>query len=315
MDQEAHGMSMDINNPAFVGSCSSLIKNGVDFVNHIADTYKVDRLPMFLFGHAMGATTVLEIILSGDLKMKIEGVIITSPAFRARQAPNSIIRGGFTVARNLPFFGEVIGSRESAKIEVTHLTSVKEVQDHFSLHQEKRFFSVNNDLGKAIIDMGENTLSKASKFTTPMLILQATGDQVTDAQATHRFVMDAKLCPKTYIEFPCQHDLLHDVFVYEVEHSICMWIYKQMGREPKSSEDLIGSLREDIHALQVENERLKRENQSLRIAMTDSGKGDLIKKVVDQDVQRQESGFYTKLSSVVKALKDGENSDKPILFE
>jgi alpha-beta hydrolase superfamily lysophospholipase len=235
LDQEGHGKSKDGDN-LFTGIYLELVSNGINFINHLVAKHReIQKVPVFLLGHAMGATTTLQISLEVKrLDVSLGGIMLSSPAFVPYAAPNPVAYSILNGVMWLPGIESLVGSKHFTTIDVTHLTGILEVQDEFKSQKEKslRFFDVYGYIGKAIIEMGTHSLERAKFIIHPVLTMQSTNDKVISTKHTHEFHSNLK-SDKQYYEFDGGHDLLHDKNAIKVENAMLDWLGEHCDLKPK----------------------------------------------------------------------------------
>ncbi len=174
-------------------------------------------LPVFLFGHSMGALIVLR--AASLLTEAPTGLILTAPAV-------SVAEGLFPWLRKVAAFG----SRWFPWLRLVRLGSSMlsrdaEVIAHFRADPLVFHGRIPTRTGNEILRVSEEARRRASEVTLPMLILQGTADAVVSAQATEEFYQAAGSGDKTLRLYPgLYHDLPREPEKEEIFAEIANWI-------------------------------------------------------------------------------------------
>jgi alpha-beta hydrolase superfamily lysophospholipase len=184
---------------------------------------RLKETPVFLFGLSMGGGTVLEMLLHQpkNLKQEIAGIILVSPFIIASGKPSSVL---------LPFIkasSYIVPVFNAKEIDWTHITSLKAIQSRFENHKE-RFAFVPSTLGRELLLMEEELNQNISKFTHPMLILQAKDDKIVDKKGAEKLWEKSSSKDISYQEYhDCEHNIIHDHTVFLAEKRIIEWLDKK----------------------------------------------------------------------------------------
>ena len=137
------------------------------------------KTPVFLYGHSMGGSLVLNYTIKRD--PVIAGLIVTSPWIRLAFEPPALkVIAGKILRRFIP-----------------RLTLPTGLAAHFISHDEKVVAAYKSDpyvhdklstsTGVAILEMGEWLDKFSGVFSIPVLLMHGSGDKITSAPATKEF--------------------------------------------------------------------------------------------------------------------------------
>lgn len=174
-------------------------------------------LPIFLFGHSMGALIVLR--AAPLMPETPTGLILSAP-------PISVAAALFPWLRNVAAFG----SRWFPWLRLVRLGSSMlsrdaEVVAQFRADPLVFHGRIPTRTGSEILRVSEEIRLHASEVTLPVLILQGTADAVVSAQATEDFYRSAGSGDKTLRLYPgLYHDLPREPEKKEIFAEITNWI-------------------------------------------------------------------------------------------
>ena len=141
---------------------------------------RLDRpLPIFLYGHSLGANLVLNYALRR--KPDLAGVIATAPSLRLAFKPSKIkLFIGQLMAKIMPSF------TMSNSLEIDALSRDKAVvnayRDDVYVHDR-----ISARLAIDLLESGEYVLNHAKKWELPLLLMHGTADRITSHQASQEF--------------------------------------------------------------------------------------------------------------------------------
>lgn len=141
---------------------------------------KIDRpLPVFLYGHSLGANLVLNYALRR--KHDLAGVIATAPSLRLAFKPSRIkLLIGKIMAKIMPSF------TMSNALEIEALSRDKAVvnayRDDVYVHDR-----ISARLAIDLLESGQYAMDHAQDWKIPLLLMHGTADRITSHQASQEF--------------------------------------------------------------------------------------------------------------------------------
>ncbi len=142
--------------------------------------------PAFLYGHSMGALTVINFVLK--TMPPIAGVIATSPPLRiAMPAPAWQLAIGRVLGKVLPKFAL------SSGLDINELSDDPQVASRTETdrYQHDR---VTPAAYFGMVETGEWCLKNASSLKCPMLLMHGKADRITDHTASMEFSLASSQC-------------------------------------------------------------------------------------------------------------------------
>lgn len=195
-----------------------------DDIQHLLDTAKKEypKLPVFLYGHSLGASLVIYMALTR--KLDISGVIATGPAMRPAIPVTPIKLSMAKLFNNLlPTF-----SLDNGLFLPGLSRDEKVVEDYKNDPFVTR--KVSARLGYEILSKGPWNLEHAAEFNLPLLLLQGTEDKLSDPSATAEF---STKVPKQFITYRewngFYHELHNEPEKQEVLEYELAWINKRIS--------------------------------------------------------------------------------------
>ena len=196
------------------GHCPGGYEAVLDTVDHlVAKAEEVfPDLPVFLYGHSMGANVVLNLAMRRN--PKVAGVIASSPMLRlAFEPPAWKLFMGKRMQSIWPGFTERTGLDPHAISRIP-----EEVEDYMNdplVHDKiSAAFSI------PFFEAGEWAIEHADQTKYPTLVFHGTGDRLTSHKGTEAFANNAndkvsfKLYPDAFHELHCEperEEVLNDV--------------------------------------------------------------------------------------------------------
>lgn len=292
MDQEGHGKSKDSEPHPFVKDYTYMIDNGIAYITWLENVFALSKIPLFLLGQAMGATTILHMLKTEKLKCSINGVILLSPAFEMVNAPSSLVQMGFSVVSTLT--GNWWGTGERLVLDPAEYSDVKEVQEYIS-KDKLRNYSISGHLGYSIIKMGADALEYGPKLHCPILIVQGAKDTITKLSATKTFVESLSNCKsKTYVEFETgSHSLLYSTCIWELEYFLISWIEKRMD-EVSPNQEIQKSILKQFEKVNLQLQqntelvaKLEKENERMTLRWDEFLRNSSDSKLIDEKLAKE----------------------------
>jgi len=179
-------------------------------------------LPIFLYGHSLGANLVLNYALRR--KHDLAGVIATAPSLRLAFKPSKIkLLIGRLMAKIMPSF------TMSNSLEIDALSRdkavVKAYRDDVYVHDR-----ISARLAIDLFESGQYALDHAQDWKIPLLLMHGTADRITSHQASQEFA--EKSSKKVDLVFweDYYHEIHNDFGSDAVLAKMITWLDKKTAR-------------------------------------------------------------------------------------
>ncbi len=206
-DQHGHGLSAGKRGTP--GKVSVLHS---DALFMLAETRRIyPGLPVILYGHSMGGSVVLSLVLNNP--GLVEGLIVTSPWIRLANPPSAILKGLASVLNLL--VPELTLNNGLDPSDISRDPAEKTAYGSDPLVHPKVAAGLFHTLDKE----GESFFSKEKKITCPTLLMHGTGDRITSWKASEEFAALNSDMVRLKLWNGAYHELHHepereDVFAY-----------------------------------------------------------------------------------------------------
>lgn len=195
-----------------------------DDIQMLMDTAKTEYpgLPIFLYGHSLGAAQVLYMILSR--KPQIEGAIATSPVLQPAVAP-SVLK--VTLARLLNKIMPAFTMENDLDLDALSRDEnvVKAYKDDPLVTGK-----ISARLGLELLGKGSWIFANAGALNIPLLLMQGSEDRIVDPKCSAKF---GACAPKQWITFKewqgFYHELHNEPEKKDVLDHQLSWITKQLS--------------------------------------------------------------------------------------
>lgn len=173
-----------------------------DDIQMLVDTAKskYPDLPIFLYGHSLGAAQVLYMILSR--KPQIDGAIATSPVLRPAIPPSAFKLALARLLNNLIPAFTMENDLDFAALSRDEKV-VKAYKDDPLVTSK-----VSARLGLELIENGVWILENANKLSMPLFLMQGSADKIVDPEWTKMFGARA---PEQWITFKVWEGFYHEL--------------------------------------------------------------------------------------------------------
>jgi alpha-beta hydrolase superfamily lysophospholipase len=173
-------------------------------------------LPVYLYGHSLGANLVLNYGLRR--KPQVSGVIATGPSFAlAFEPPKLKLFLGKILANIWPTF------TMSNELEQNALSRdqaiVKAYQDDVFVHDR-----ISARLTIDIIESGQYALAHAEDWTLPLLLMHGTADRITSSHASEEFAKRSSQYTELVLYKDCYHEIHNDLNKEIVIEKMISWL-------------------------------------------------------------------------------------------
>ena len=175
-----------------------------------------ENLPLFLYGHSLGALIVVTFALrrAPDLA----GIIATSPPFRLSfEPPKATLFVGRILAKIMPST-TMINNLEHAALSRDRAI-VKAYQDDVYVHNR-----ISAALAISMLEKGQYALAHARDFALPLLLMHGTADRITSPEATREFAEKAGPNVDLVLWEAYYHETHNDIGKDQVISKLVSWI-------------------------------------------------------------------------------------------
>nr|XP_010910615.1 uncharacterized protein LOC105036557 [Elaeis guineensis] len=181
-------------------------------------------LPCFCFGHSTGAAIVLKAVLDPKVEVRVEGVVLTSPAIEVQ--PSHPI-----VAVVAPIFSLLIPRYQFSASYRSGPPVSRDPEALRAKYSDPLVFTgpVRVRTGHEILRISSYLQRNLSKVTVPFLVLHGTSDTVTDPEGSQRLYNEASSTNKSiklYEGF--LHDLLFEPERDDIAQDIVDWLCSRL---------------------------------------------------------------------------------------
>jgi len=178
-DLRGHGHSEG--KRGYTPSYATLLQDIQHFEKEIARRYPA--LPRLLYGHSLGATLVLSLIL--DYRTESVGAVITGPLFRTAFEPPS-----WKLALGNILYSLWPGFVKSNELNPHHVSSSPEVVDAY-INDPLVHDRLSASLGIGMLREGASLLHRAGEIRLPLLLMIGSDDHLVSAEACSEFMAGA----------------------------------------------------------------------------------------------------------------------------
>jgi len=171
-------------------------------------------IPVFLYGHSLGGTIVLQYVLQN--KPQIKGVIVTSPWLRLSFEPSKAKLKLVSIMKGI--MPSLVQPSGLIVEHVSHDPAVIDSYKNDPLNHNK----ISVGLVHSTISAAEYSLSHASELKLPLLLIHGSDDLITSPEGSREFasktpLAELKIWPGGY------HELQNELFKDDVFGFIENW--------------------------------------------------------------------------------------------
>jgi alpha-beta hydrolase superfamily lysophospholipase len=177
-------------------------------------------IPIFIYGHSLGGTVVLNYVLHRNPKIK--GVIVTSPWLRLSFEPSKskLILAG--LMKNL-----LPGLTQPSGLNISHLSHDKKVVEEYRTDPLVHGL-ISLSLFHSTMTAAKYSLVHAPELKIPALMLHGSDDLITSPEGSRIFAEQTGLAELKIWEGG-YHELHNELFREEVLNFILNWINRQLN--------------------------------------------------------------------------------------
>ena len=221
-DLRGHGLSDG--KRGFSPSLNHLMDD-IDLFLHESQDKLGQDLPVFLYGHSLGANLVLNFALRR--KPKVSGVIATGTSFAlAFQPPKFKLLLGKFLANVWPSF--TLSNELEQKALSRDQAIVKAYQDDVFVHDR-----ISARLVMDIFESGQFALNHAEDWTLPLLLMHGAADRITLSKASEEFAKRSSPYTELVLYDDCYHEIHNDLNKEEVIKKMITWLDERTALQPK----------------------------------------------------------------------------------
>lgn len=177
------------------------------------------KLPVFLYGHSMGANLVLNYVLRR--RPEVTGVIVTGPWLRLTRKP-PVLQMAFARLM-VHLYPSLTQSNGLNPIGLSHDPKIAEAYTYDPLVHDKitlrLFFAIHN--------AGEWALRHAREFAPPLLIMHGSDDPITSSEASKEFGSNSMGCTLKIWD-GLYHEIHNEPEKNDILETIVHWIDERL---------------------------------------------------------------------------------------
>ena len=212
-DLRGHGKSSG--SPLFVGNFAEYLTDLDLFLDRVRA--RLPGRPLFLMGHSMGGVIVTSYAL--DRESRVRGVVLSAPAVKVcNEMSPPLLKAASLIARVLPRL-------QTVRINQNYISrdpAVVEAYERDSLIFRK---GVLLRTGSELVRAGQYVRERMDAFTLPILVLQGTGDKITEPEGGRRLYENAASTDRTLKLYEgLYHEILNEPERERVLQDIIDWL-------------------------------------------------------------------------------------------
>ncbi|URE49004.1 Monoglyceride lipase [Musa troglodytarum] len=184
-------------------------------------------VPCFLFGHSTGGAVVLKAALYPRIEAMVEGIVLTSPAIRVKQAHPIVGAVAPILSLVLPKFQFKGANRRRIPVSRDPAAMLAKYSDPLVYTGPIRVRT-----GHEILRLSSYLLQNMKSITVPFFVLHGTADRITDplaSQDLYNVAASRHKDLKLYEGF--LHDLLFEPERDEVGADIIDWMLRRLQQQ------------------------------------------------------------------------------------
>ncbi|KAL3512485.1 hypothetical protein ACH5RR_025202 [Cinchona calisaya] len=220
MDWIGHGGSDGLH--AYVHSLDDAVSDMKSFIRKVLA--ENPGLPCFCFGHSTGAAIILKAVLDPEVKARVAGVVVTSPAVGVQ--PSHPI---FAVLA--PVFSFLLPRYQLSAANKRGAAVSRDPEALLAKYSDPLVFtgSIRVRTGYEILRIAAYLQQNLKRLTVPFLVLHGTADAVTDPEASQKLYDKASSTDKTIrLLGGLLHDLLFEPERQEIMKEIIQWLNQRL---------------------------------------------------------------------------------------
>ncbi|URE49006.1 Monoglyceride lipase [Musa troglodytarum] len=223
MDWIGHGGSDGLH--GYVPSLDYVVEDTGKFLEKVKS--ENPGVPCFLFGHSTGGAVVLKAALYPRIEAMVEGIVLTSPAIRVKQAHPIVGAVAPILSLVLPKFQFKGANRRRIPVSRDPAAMLAKYSDPLVYTGPIRVRT-----GHEILRLSSYLLQNMKSITVPFFVLHGTADRITDplaSQDLYNVAASRHKDLKLYEGF--LHDLLFEPERDEVGADIIDWMLRRLQQQ------------------------------------------------------------------------------------
>lgn len=212
-DLRGHGKSSG--SPLFVGNFAEYMTDLDLFLDRVRA--RLPGRPLFLMGHSMGGVIVTCYAL--DRQPRVRGVVLSAPAVKlCTEVSLPLLKGAALIARFLPRL-------KTVKINQNYISRDPAVVEAYNSDPLIYRQAVLMRTGSELVRAGRCVRERMDAFTLPILVLQGTGDKITEPEGGRRLYENAASTDRTLKLYEgLYHEILNEPERERVLQDIVGWL-------------------------------------------------------------------------------------------
>jgi len=212
-DLRGHGRSSG--SPLFVGNFAEYLTDLDIFLDRVRA--RLPGRPLFLMGHSMGGVIVTFYAL--DREPRVRGVVLSAPAVKlCNEVSPPLLQAAALIARVLPRL-------QTVKINQNYISRDPAVVEAYNCDPLVFRKGVLMRTGSELVRAGRYVRERMDAFTLPILVLQGTGDKITEPEGSRRLYENAASTDRTLKLYEgLYHEILNEPERERVLQDIVDWL-------------------------------------------------------------------------------------------
>ncbi len=212
-DLRGHGKSSGV--PLYIRSFDEYLNDLGVFLDRVRA--RLPGRPLFLLGHSMGG--VIAVLYAIDREPRIRGVVLSAPAVQLSNEGSPLLqKAAAAIARFLPKLNTVKIDRNF----ISRDPAVVAAYDNDPMIYRK---GILLKTGSELVRAGRSIREQPISFSLPVLILQGTGDRITEPEGARRLYDSVASADRTLKLYEgLYHEIMNEPEKDQVLQDIVEWL-------------------------------------------------------------------------------------------
>jgi alpha-beta hydrolase superfamily lysophospholipase len=212
-DLRGHGKSSGV--PLYIRSFDEYLDDLDVFLDRVRA--RLPGRPLFLLGHSMGG--VIAVLYAIDREPRVRGVVLSAPAVQLSNEVSPLLqKAAAAIARFLPKLNTVKIDRNF----ISRDPAVVAAYDNDPMIYRK---GILLKTGSELVRAGRSIREQPIRFSLPVLILQGTGDRITEPEGARRLYDSVASADRTLKLYEgLYHEIMNEPEKDQVLQDIVEWL-------------------------------------------------------------------------------------------
>jgi alpha-beta hydrolase superfamily lysophospholipase len=212
-DLRGHGKSSGV--PLYVRSFDEYLDDLDVFLDRVRA--RLPGRPLFLLGHSMGG--VIAVLYAIDREPRVRGVVLSAPAVQLSNEGSPLLqKAAAAIARFLPKLNTIKIDRNF----ISRDPAVVAAYDNDPMIYRK---GILLKTGSELVRAGRSIREQPIRFSLPVLILQGTGDRITEPEGARRLYDSVASADRTLKLYEgLYHEIMNEPEKEQVLQDIVEWL-------------------------------------------------------------------------------------------